>query len=940
VNPIEFQRKWIGVELKERSASQEHFLDICRVIGHKTPADMDPTGETFTFERGASKAMGGNGWADVWYRDHFAWEYKGRRANLKAAYDQLNLYRESLENPPILVVSDLNKIEIHTNFTGTVKETHLIDLGTFADRHNQTLLQRVFTDPESLKPGRTRASVTQDAAQQFSRIAIGMHERGVEPPRAAHYLVQLLFCLFAEDVNLLPNAIFSKMVAAGVRNPARFDHDAAELLTTMNTGGSVAYEEIPRFNGGLFATVDVPSITADEIRLLHTAAGLDWSAIEPSIFGTLFERSLDPSQRAQLGAHYTGRQDIERVVDPVVMTPLRRRWDAVRAEADALIEQSLAAPSTSAQMSDAERRRIVRNSQNARRRLDSVTRAFQDELAAVRILDPACGSGNFLYVALERLLDLEKDVLTYRANAGLPMGYPLVRPHQVMGLEINEYAQQLAQVAIWIGYLQWMIGNSFTGISEPVLDPLETIRLQDALLTETAGHVSETTWPAADFIIGNPPFLGGKRLRNDLGDAYVDTLFRVYDGTVSRESDLCCYFFEQARQEIENGRAKRAGLLATNSIRGGANRDVLRRIKETGDIFVAWSDEPWILNGAAVRISIVGFDDGSETLRLFNGETVARINSDLTATTDITPAVPLHENSGIAFQGPVKVGSFDISNELGRKYIAEPANPNGRPNADVLRPWLNGMDVVRRPRKKWIIDFGNRTEQEASLYELPFEYVRAEIKPDRDNNRDRQRRENWWRLGRSGDDLKRATAHLSRFIVTPRVATHRLFLWVEAGTLPDSAVVAVARSDDYFLGVLQSRAHEVWSLRLGTSLEDRPRYTPTTCFETFPLPWPPGTEPVDDPSVIAIGEAAANLDRLRRAWLDPDGASEVELKKRTLTNLYNARPAWLQHAHAALDRAVWAAYGWDDPDPATVDDDTILARLLALNLERAGTDPA
>ena len=239
MNPIEFQRKWIGVELKERSASQEHFLDLCRVIGHHTPADMDPTGGTFTFERGASKSMGGNGWADVWYRDHFAWEYKGRRSNLKAAYDQLSPCRESLENPPILVVSDLNKIEIHTNFTGTVKDTYLIDLGTFAEPGNQTLLRRVFTDPESLKPGRTRASVTQDAAQQFSRIAIGMHERGVEPPRSAHYLVQLLFCLFAEDVILLPNAIFSKMVAAGVRNSTRFDHDAAELLTTMNTGGTV-----------------------------------------------------------------------------------------------------------------------------------------------------------------------------------------------------------------------------------------------------------------------------------------------------------------------------------------------------------------------------------------------------------------------------------------------------------------------------------------------------------------------------------------------------------------------------------------------------------------------------------------------------------------------------------------------------------------------------
>lgn len=343
MNPIEFQRKWIGVELKERSAAQEHFLDLCRVLGHPTPAELDPTGDTFTFERGASKAMGGNGWADVWYRGHFAWEYKGRRANLKDAYDQLNLYRESLKNPPLLIVSDLNKIEIHTNFTGTVKQVHLIDLGTFAEPANLAILRRVFTDPESLRPGITVAGVTEEAARQFGAIAQGMYARGEYPHRAAHYLVQLLFCLFAEDVGLLLNTIFSKMVAAGVRNPTQFDRNAAELLTAMNTGGSVAYEQIPRFNGGLFAIVDVPSLSGDEIRILHNAAGLDWSAIEPSIFGTLFERSLDPSQRAQLGAHYTGRADIERVVEPVVMAPLLRRWETVRADADVLRKQWAAA---------------------------------------------------------------------------------------------------------------------------------------------------------------------------------------------------------------------------------------------------------------------------------------------------------------------------------------------------------------------------------------------------------------------------------------------------------------------------------------------------------------------------------------------------------------------------------------------------------------------
>ena len=578
MDPIAFQQKWIGATLKERSAAQEHFIDLCRVIGHPTPAELDSTGDTFTFERGAAKSIGGQGWADVWYRGHFAWEYKGPHKDLVKAYDQLLRYKDDLENPPLLIVSDLNVIEIHTNFTGTPKVVHRIDLHTFATDASQRLLRQVFTDPEALRPGITVEGVTEEAARQFGAIALGMHQRGVDPHRAAHFLMQLLFCLFAEDVKLLPNTVFSKMVAFGQRNPERFTAEATDLLATMNTGGAVAYEEIPRFNGGLFATVDVPTLTAAEIAILHKAAALDWSAIEPSIFGTLFERSLDPGQRAQLGAHYTGRADIERVIDPVVMTPLRRRWEAVKAEIAPLI----------ARRNEATTPQTRRN-----REAEIATRlnAFIEELTAVRILDPACGSGNFLYVALERLLDLEKEVRVYGAvEAGLPMGIPAVRPHQVLGLEINAYAQQLAQVAVWIGYLQWMIGNGFTGISEPVLDPLETIRLQDALLTfHEDGTVTETEWPAADFIVGNPPFLGGKRMRVELSDEYVNSLFQIYGEKVSRESDFCCYFFEKARQQIVDERSQRAGLLATNSIRGGANRDVLLKIKQTGDIYFAWS---------------------------------------------------------------------------------------------------------------------------------------------------------------------------------------------------------------------------------------------------------------------------------------------------------------------------------------------------------------
>jgi len=425
VNPIEFQKKWIGVTLKERSASQSHFNDLCAVLNQPTPTDADPTGEFYTFERGAEKADGGDGWADVWYRGHFAWEYKGEHADLRKAYLQLLQYKDDLENPPLLIVCDLDRFEIHTNFTGTPKRVYRFSLADLDQPEHLRVLRSVFTNPDSLKPGITVQEVTEAAAERFGTIAGGLHARGVEPHPAAHFLVQLLFCLFAEDAGLLPGKVFSQLLAFGERHPAQFPGQVEAFLTAMQSGGTFALSDIPHFNGGLFRTVAVEPLTAGELRILNEAAALDWSSVEPAIFGTLFERSLDPAKRSQLGAHYTGRPDIERVVLPVVMDPLRRRWDEVRMEADRL-KAAWDAAST------------PRTRDNRRAAFAAHLGAFQDELTAVRILDPACGSGNYLYIALERLLTLEKEVMTYRANNGLPMGFPTIRPRQVLGLEINE----------------------------------------------------------------------------------------------------------------------------------------------------------------------------------------------------------------------------------------------------------------------------------------------------------------------------------------------------------------------------------------------------------------------------------------------------------------------------------------------------------------------
>ena len=428
--------------------------------------------------------------------------------------------------------------------------------------------------------------------------------------------------------------------------------------------------------------------------MLERAARLDWASVEPAIFGTLFERSLDPDKRSQLGAHYTSREDILLIVEPVLIAPLRRRWAAVREQAEELIARRDAASGGA---------RTIRQRELARLLQD-----FAGEIAAIRVLDPACGSGNFLYVALKRLLDLEKEVSLFAAqHARLSGLLPQVQPGQLYGIEVNTYAHELASVVVWIGYIQWLHENGFGIPDKPILKPLDNIRRTDAVLAaDEEGQPVEPAWPAADIIIGNPPFLGNKRMLSELGDQYVGQLRALYSGRVPGGADLVCYWFERARALIADGQVQRAGLLATQAIRGGANRRVLERIKATGDIFMAWSDRAWVLDGAAVRVSMVGFDGGAEEAYTLDGAAVKTINANLTSAADLTQARRLSENNGFAFIGDMKKGRFEIPRSLVDEMLAAPLNANGRPNSDVLCPWINALDVTRRSRDMWIIDFG------------------------------------------------------------------------------------------------------------------------------------------------------------------------------------------------------------------------------------------
>jgi len=940
MTPEAFIEKWQKSELKERSASQSHFNDLCALLGEKNPTDADQAGEWFCFERGAKKTGGGDGWADVWKRGCFGWEYKGPNKDLDKAYQQLQRYAVALENPPLLVVSDTRDIIIHTNFTNAVYETHTILLEEIGTPENLQKLHWLFTDPERLRPGQTRDAVTEGVAKAFASIAQRLRDTGHDPHTVAHFVNRLLFCMFAEDIELLPDKLFTRMLEACEHTPERFAPMAKGLFAAMKSGGFFGADKIAWFNGGLFDDDEALPLDAAGVKQTLQAARMDWSSIEPSIFGTMFERGLDPAKRSQLGAHYTDAEKIMLIIEPVILRPLRQEWEETRTQIEPALKKAEKAKSKAART-------------KGMQKVQSLLGAFLDRLRNVRVLDPACGSGNFLYLALMHLKDLEHRVLLEAEAMGLGMQLPQLGPEVVKGIEINAYAAELARVTVWIGQIQWMISHGFSANRKPILESLETIENRDALMNEDG---TEAEWPEAEFIIGNPPFLGRSKLLSELGDDYTSTMRALFKGQLNPGADLVTYWFEKSRTQLLNGQTSRVGLVATNSIRGGSNRKALESITESFPIFCAWSDEPWVVDGAAVRVSLVCFGNSSGAQYL-DGSPVAMINPDLTTTsTNASDISRLPENAGLCFQGCKFVGPFDIDSDLARQWLSMPTNPNGRPNSHVLRRWINGMNITRRNDEKWIVDFGEMSEVDAALFEAPFAYVHEQVIPKREESKSKAIREYpYWQFWNARLEMRLALAGFSRFIATPEVAKHRLFTFFDSSVLPSGSVYAIARDDDTAFGILHSRLHELWSLRMGTSLEDRPRYTPSTTFETFPFPKGlvpniPASDYADDPRALRIAKVANRLDELRNNWLNPPEwveripevvpgypdrivaklGHEADLKKRTLTNLYNTRPAWLDNIHKDLDAAVAAAYGWDDYTP-DMPDEEILARLFELN---------
>lgn len=951
MTPQEFIAKWHAVELKERSASQHHFIDLCRLLGIKDPISDDPKGDFFAFEKGASKTSGGEGWADVWRKNCFAWEYKGKAKDLDKAFSQLQQYAIALENPPLLIVSDMDRIRIHTNWTNTVQQVHHITLDDLLDAGKRDLLRACFTDPDKLKPNKTRQLLTEEAAQRFATLAQRLRTRGHAPDAVAHFVNRLIFCMFAEDVGLLPDKLFEQMLDASRIDPAEFEPNSRTLFEAMRKGGRIDFKRIEWFNGGLFDTDGTLPLEKTDILDLIEASKLDWSDIDPSILGTLFERGLDPDKRSQLGAHYTDRDKIMMIVRPVIVEPLLAEWAAVKAQIEA--ELAKAAASTGSTKTKAT---------NEANRLRV---AFMERLTTFRVLDPACGSGNFLYLALLELKNLEHRVNLESEALGLPREFPRIGPEAVLGIELNPYAAELARVSVWIGEIQWMRRNGFEAARNPVLRSLNTIENRDAVL---APDGSRAEWPKADVVVGNPPFLGSGKFLKELGEDYSSRLRAAWVELVPGAADLVAFWFAKAWVQMQDGNLSRAGLVSTNSIRGGANREVLKHIVEGGRIFAAWADEDWTQDGAAVRVSMTCFDATKASPASLNGATVPQIHADLTGAgqgTDLTKARPLKENVGQCFEGMKKYGPFEVDGELARQWLVAPQNVNGRPNSDVVKPWIAGRDITTRPQDRWVIDFGvTCSEEDAACFELPFAHLAENARDLREKDRSNKTASNWWLFERSRPPLRARIKELRRYLATVVVSKHRLFAWLPTSVLPSNLLDAIARDDDTSFGILHSKFHELWALRMGTFLGvgNDPRYTPSTTFETFPFPGGltpniPATDYATDPHAQKIAAAAARLNELRENWLNPadqvirvpevvpgypdrilpkDEAAAKVLKLRTLTNLYNQLPTWLQNAHAALDEAVAEAYDWgDDWRAGKLTEDEILARLFKLNQERA-----
>lgn len=826
-----------------------------------------------------------------------------------------------------------------------------------------------------------RARVTREIASRLAQLARSL-EGEHAPEEVANFLMRCLFTMFAEDVELLPERSFTQLLTDIV--PEHFKPMIEHLWQTMNTGGFsvILRTEIPHFDGGLFADPIALPLNADQIQLLVEAARSDWRDVEPAIFGTLLERALDPVERHKLGAHYTPRAYVERLVQPTIIEPLRAEWEGVQTAAALLADEG----KTGQALAEIEN--------------------FQRRLATVKILDPACGSGNFLYVTLEHLKRLEGEVLNTRSELGqsqtmLEIESVMVTPQQFLGIEVNPRAAAITELVLWIGYLQWHFRTRGQTLPpSPIIRNYHNIECRDAVLdwdsvepllddegnpvthwdgrTTKPHHVTgeevpdETVripaynylnsrpaeWPKADFVVGNPPFIGNKRMRLALGDGYVDALRRSHKN-IPATSDYVMYWWDHSALLIGKDRIARFGLVTTNSITQAFNRKVLNahlKAKDPVSIDFAIPDHPWVdtIDGAAVRISMTVASKGHHAgvLKTIVHENVSeveerkvvltnqsgKIYSDLRIGPDVSGVVPLKANKNMSFQGVIPLGKgFRLSREQLEMYGFDPSRL-----PEVIKSYIIGRDIVQKSEEKYVIDFFGFSEQEAKQKNPTlFQHLLIHVKPERDQNRRETRRKNWWLFGENAPKLRSALRSLDRFIIVPDTSKYKPFVFVDGSILPDVQVYSIIADDGWILGVLQSKVHQSWLNQIAPRMGkgNDLRWKPAIVFDPFPFPAP------TDVLKTKIRDLAEQLDAHRKR-------QQARHPRLTMTNMYNVLEklragesltkkeqetheqglvSILKQLHDDLDAAVFEAYSW----PANLSDEEILEHLVALNAERA-----
>ncbi len=1012
-----FIARWSASAAAERANKDMFLAELCDALGVERPEPATGEGERdrYVFEKGALLLKDGQrtttGHVDLYKAGCFVLEAKqgsrdggtktgtARRGTgtwsnaMQEAFGQALQYARTLDDPPpFVIVCDIGHcFDLYATFDGSLdyrpfpdprrSRLFLADLAQHLDT-----LRAIFERPKDLDPSKHAAKVTREIAGHLADLARGLEAEGHDAERSARFLMRCLFTMFAEDARLLPERIFTNELEKNwIRDPAKFVAGCESLWRAMEAGHDFGYlGKLLRFNGGLFEDPTALPLSKADLERLLEAARASWVDVEPAIFGTLLERALDPRERHRLGAHYTPRAYVERLVKPTIEDPVRAEWDNVRTQVYQLVAQG--------------------KEQDAR----EAVKAFLRQLCSIRVLDPACGTGNFLYVTLDLFKRLEGEVVRLLFDLGekqesLTMaGGFTVTPAQFLGIEVKPWAREIANLVLWIGYLQWQLRarGDASHFPEPVLHEYGNIECRDAVLawdriepvlddagspvTRWDGVTTKTSpvtgeeipddtarvavvryvnptkaeWPQADFVVGNPPYVGNKRMRLAMGDGYVEALRAAHDA-VPETADLVMYWWNHAASLTSNGTLRRFGLITTNSITQTFNRKIVHKwlsASEPVSVAFAIPDHPWVdtANGAAVRVAMTvagagasiggllevvserpGVDDAAE---IIFRKRIGRIHADLTVGPAVHSAVKLNANEDLSFQGPILVGEgFRLtSDDLSALGLDKAALP------PVVRRYLIGRDIVQVREERYVIDFFGLSEDEArTRHPQLFQRLLTRVKPERDQNQMDLRRIKWWLFGASAPKLRQAVTGLSRFVVTVETSKHKPFVFLPGDVCPDHKLYVVASDDPWILGVLSSRIHGAWALAAGGHLGvgNDPTWTNTTCFLPFPFP---ACADARQARIRELGEAL-DAHRKQQQALHPTltlTAMYNVLEKLRGGEALNAKDkaihehglvSVLKQIHDDMDAAVFDAYGW----PHDLTDEQILELLVALNAERA-----